>query len=148
MSDLGKTFLKAHGDVVLPGRKVALCSCSIHITKELKETKPGICVLDATVSRCAEKMSGGKASLLHVACHVACLELPGAFAAACERYGYALVAYRYSHAKKHIVYQCPTFTGDCGSALVMYDGKVLGLHVEGVNQLKERIVQAKSTNER
>ena len=59
-----------------------------------------------------------------------------------------ILTYRYSSHFKHILYDSATFDGDCGSALVLHDGKVLGLHVEGINQLKERISRNKSVRGR
>ena len=55
---------------------------------------------------------------------------------------------RYSHQNRHILYDCPTFSGDSGSALVMHDGKVIGMHVEGVNEMKERIARKQTVNDR
>lgn len=40
---------------------------------------------------------------------------------------------------RHFVYQCPTFAGDSGGAIVLKDGQVIGIHQETVNQARERI---------
>ena len=39
---------------------------------------------------------------------------------------------------KHAVYNCPTWSGDSGAALVMFSGHVVGMHLDGVNALRER----------
>ncbi len=38
----------------------------------------------------------------------------------------------------HLVYASSTWPGDSGAALVMYDGRLVGLHVAGVNSLQEK----------
>ena len=40
---------------------------------------------------------------------------------------------------RHFVYQCPSFAGDSGGAVVLKDGKVIGIHQETVIQARERI---------
>lgn len=40
---------------------------------------------------------------------------------------------------RHFVYQCPSFAGDSGGAVVLKDGKVVGIHQETVIQARERI---------
>lgn len=40
---------------------------------------------------------------------------------------------------RHFVYQCPSFAGDSGGAVVLRDGKVVGIHQETVIQARERI---------
>jgi hypothetical protein len=39
----------------------------------------------------------------------------------------------------HVVYQGFGFAGDSGSALTLIDGKVIAIHLEGINQAKERL---------
>ena len=43
---------------------------------------------------------------------------------------------------RHFVYQCPSFAGDSGGAVVLKDGKVIGIHQETVIQARERIQHA------
>ena len=40
---------------------------------------------------------------------------------------------------RHFVYQCPSFACDSGGAVVLKDGRVIGIHQETVNQARERI---------
>jgi len=40
---------------------------------------------------------------------------------------------------RHFVYQCPSFAGDSGGAVVLKNGKVIGIHQETVIQARERI---------
>lgn len=40
---------------------------------------------------------------------------------------------------RHFVYQCPSFAGDSGGAIVLKNGKVIGIHQETVIQARERI---------
>lgn len=40
---------------------------------------------------------------------------------------------------RHFVYQCPTFAGDSGGAIVLKNGRVIGIHQETVIQARERI---------
>mmetsp|Transcript_13595 Transcript_13595/g.29850 ORF Transcript_13595/g.29850 Transcript_13595/m.29850 type:complete len:315 (+) Transcript_13595:94-1038(+) len=40
---------------------------------------------------------------------------------------------------RHFVYQCASFAGDSGGAVVLKDGKVVGIHQETVIQARERI---------
>jgi hypothetical protein len=105
------------------GRSVALCTCSIHLSKEINEL-PQFAVQRGTILRFALFFLDLMASQ------------------------FMILSYRYSSHFKHILYDSATFDGDCGSALVLHDGKVLGLHVEGINQLKERIARNKSVRGR
>lgn len=41
----------------------------------------------------------------------------------------------------HFVYQCPSFDGDSGGAVVSKNGKTVGIHQETVVQAKERLQQ-------
>ena len=40
---------------------------------------------------------------------------------------------------RHFVYQCPSFAGDSGGAVVLKNGRVVGIHQETVIQARERI---------
>mmetsp|Transcript_26801 Transcript_26801/g.62844 ORF Transcript_26801/g.62844 Transcript_26801/m.62844 type:complete len:322 (-) Transcript_26801:269-1234(-) len=40
---------------------------------------------------------------------------------------------------RHFVYQCPSFAGDSGGAVVLKNGNVIGIHQETVIQARERI---------
>lgn len=40
---------------------------------------------------------------------------------------------------RHFVYQCPSFAGDSGGAIVLRDGRAVGIHQETVIQARERI---------
>ena len=53
-----------------------------------------------------------------------------------------------SKRKHHAIYTAPTWSGDSGAALVLKNGKVVGIHVEGVNAAKELIAQKESVDER
>lgn len=46
------------------------------------------------------------------------------------------IAKLYPH---HFVYQCPSFAGDSGGAIVLRDGRAVGIHQETVIQAQERI---------
>uniref|UniRef100_A0A6T5U1A1 Uncharacterized protein n=1 Tax=Chlamydomonas chlamydogama TaxID=225041 RepID=A0A6T5U1A1_9CHLO len=96
----GTSYLQPSHEYAIPGSSIALCSCTIHITKELDEKFPVVGVYQASIVR-------------------------------------------YTHDPQRIVYNCPTFEGDCGSAVLLHDGKLIGLHVEAINQLKERIEKDK-----
>ncbi len=48
----------------------------------------------------------------------------------------------------HFVYQCSTWPGDSGAALVMRNGELVGVHVAGVNSLKEKVEKKHSVEER
>jgi hypothetical protein len=41
--------------------------------------------------------------------------------------------------KNHIVYQLVTYAGDSGAAVAINGGHVVAIHVDGVNEAKERI---------
>ena len=43
-----------------------------------------------------------------------------------------------AHAR-HFVYDCPSFSGDSGGALILSNGNVVGIHVETVNEARERL---------
>jgi hypothetical protein len=43
--------------------------------------------------------------------------------------------------KHHLVYQGDTHPGDSGGALVVHEGKVIGIHLGGVNALQARLSQ-------
>lgn len=45
--------------------------------------------------------------------------------------------------KNHMIFQSTTFAGDSGAALTLMNGNVIGLHVEGVNEARERMTQKK-----
>jgi len=49
---------------------------------------------------------------------------------------------------RHIVYECPSFAGDSGGALVFSDGAVVGMHIETVNQAAERLGHSTSIGAR
>lgn len=50
--------------------------------------------------------------------------------------------------KNHFVYQSSTFAGDSGGALTLIGGNVIGMHLEGVNQARERISHVTGVNDR
>ena len=43
----------------------------------------------------------------------------------------------------HLFYACPAFCGDSGAALLLKKGRLVGLHVEVVNALRERLDRKK-----
>lgn len=48
---------------------------------------------------------------------------------------------------RHLFYDCPTFAGDSGAALILKDGQLVGIHQEAVSALRERIEHAKVLRE-
>ena len=52
----------------------------------------------------------------------------------------------FSSHRRHLFYQCPTYAGDSGAALLLKDGRLIGIHQATVNALKERLDQAKTIN--
>ncbi len=48
----------------------------------------------------------------------------------------------FSH-EHHLFYACPAFRGDSGAALLLNKGRLVGLHVEVVNALRERLDRQK-----
>ena len=48
----------------------------------------------------------------------------------------------------HLLYTSDTWPGDSGGALVLYSGELVGLHLAGVNALKEQFEQKRTLNER
>ena len=43
----------------------------------------------------------------------------------------------------HISFRCSTFAGDSGSALILKDGCLVGIHQEAINALRKRLQHAK-----
>lgn len=43
----------------------------------------------------------------------------------------------------HLFYVCDAFAGDSGAALLLKDGKLVGLHVDTVNAVRERLQRIK-----
>lgn len=50
--------------------------------------------------------------------------------------------------QRHLVYECPSFAGDSGGALIFSDGVVIGMHIETVNQALERLGRTNSISDR
>ena len=50
--------------------------------------------------------------------------------------------------KHHVVYSAVTFNGDSGAAVTLNHGEVVAIHLEGVNQAKERYRKSKDLEER
>ncbi len=48
---------------------------------------------------------------------------------------------------RHLFYDCPTYAGDYGAALILKDGQLVGIHQESVSALRERIERAKVLRE-
>ena len=48
----------------------------------------------------------------------------------------------------HLLFQCPAWAGDSGSALLVQDGQLVGIHLETVNALKERLRLSTDFDER
>ena len=46
------------------------------------------------------------------------------------------------------MYECGCAPGDSGAALILSSGRVIGMHTEGVNHMRERKRQAETTEER
>lgn len=44
-----------------------------------------------------------------------------------------------SEHERHLFYHCPTFAGDSGAALIVENGRLVGIHQEGINQLRARL---------
>ena len=53
-------------------------------------------------------------------------------------------AMRISRRGHHMVYECNSWPGDSGDSLALYDGEVVGIHLDGVNSIKE-IMERKHT---
>lgn len=53
-----------------------------------------------------------------------------------------------SRHEHHLLYTADTWPGDSGGALVVYSGELVGLHMCGVNALKEKFQQMRSLDER
>jgi len=53
-----------------------------------------------------------------------------------------------SHSRRHLFYSCPTFAGDSGSALIIEDGCLVGIHLETINALREHIERQKVIKDR
>ncbi|GLE11821.1 hypothetical protein PINS_up024515 [Pythium insidiosum] len=50
--------------------------------------------------------------------------------------------------KRHIVFSCPTYAGDSGTALIVKDGCLVGIHQETINALREEIDRKKLVKDR
>ena len=46
------------------------------------------------------------------------------------------------------MYECACASGDSGAALILSDGRLIGMHTEGVNHMRERIRQAETVEDR
>lgn len=55
---------------------------------------------------------------------------------------------RFSQHGHYMLYQCSSWSGDSGCAIVLQDGLLVGLHTDGVNQAKEMLDRKKSVDER
>jgi S1-C subfamily serine protease len=53
-----------------------------------------------------------------------------------------------SKRKHHLIYTAQAWNGDSGGALVLYEGQLVGLHVEGVNALIEKYDRHQATEQR
>lgn len=53
-----------------------------------------------------------------------------------------------SRRRDFVLYQSSSFSGDSGSAVILANGQVIGVHREGVNAAKERLRRFHDTNER
>ena len=49
---LGSAFLEMNGEQVVSGQKVAICTCSIYLSKALEEAEPSFAVYQGIVGRC------------------------------------------------------------------------------------------------
>jgi len=49
---------------------------------------------------------------------------------------------------RHFVYDCASYGGESGGAVVLSNGKVIGMHLETVNQCRERLGHAKDVDAR
>ncbi|GMF11917.1 unnamed protein product [Phytophthora lilii] len=50
--------------------------------------------------------------------------------------------------RSHILYSCPIYAGDSGAALILKDGFLVGLHLETINALREKMDRKKVTKAR
>ena len=48
---------------------------------------------------------------------------------------------------RHLFYDCPTYAGDSGAAVILRDGRLVSIHQETVNAFRERIEHAKVVRE-
>jgi len=53
-----------------------------------------------------------------------------------------------SRQEHHLMYSSDTWPGDSGGALVMHNGELVGLHLMGVNALKEKLERLQDLEER
>lgn len=53
-----------------------------------------------------------------------------------------------SRQEHHLLYASDTWPGDSGGALVMYNGELVGLHIGGVNALKEKFEKKRTRKQR
>jgi hypothetical protein len=53
-----------------------------------------------------------------------------------------------SNHNNHLFFRCTTFAGDSGSALILKDGCLVGIHQEAINALRERLQHAKLVKDR
>ena len=47
-----------------------------------------------------------------------------------------------------LIYSCTSWAGDSGSAVLLINGEVVGVHVMGINQVKEQIDNKSTVDER
>lgn len=53
-----------------------------------------------------------------------------------------------SRTRRHFTYECDSWSGDSGSAIVAYRGEVVGMHLEGVNAARETLEQKEAIDDR
>jgi S1-C subfamily serine protease len=53
-----------------------------------------------------------------------------------------------SKCQHHLIYTAQTWPGDSGGALVLYEGQLVGLHLEGVNALVEKFDRLQAMEQR
>ena len=53
-----------------------------------------------------------------------------------------------SNQNKHLFFRCTTFAGDSGTALILKDGDLVGIHQEAISALRERLQHAKLVQDR
>lgn len=122
----GMTFLEVYPnvDTLCYGTSLALCTCSITLSKEVGDIDdargPRFAVMPAAAVRWAS---------LHFCNCFLRYHMPYPYACHPRVSDVLCRLCRQSSKKHHLIYDCRTFSGDCGSALVLHNGMLVGLHV-------------------
>ena len=50
--------------------------------------------------------------------------------------------------ERHLIYDCACAPGDSGAAVILSGGNVIGMHIEGINHMRDTVRQAKTVEDR